>query len=504
MPEDAPIPTASATPARISRRAKYAAVASALVLAFLVLLYNRHAIADLFTSEFDEVSMEGRRFLEKGSERPFSGTLQLRGAEILEVGQALFGGTPLESWVHADAAGLLVELEVKDGEASGGATVFADLRSTSIAEHLPRSASGVSFTLAKWFAPRRTIANAQLRAGKLHGKARVWKPSASDLRKFVEVEFAANQPHGKAIQFHPNGKVYRDVTFVQGRESGLFKEYYLSGEIESVAEYIGGVRQGISEEYFLDGNVRSKSVYDDGELVARSEFFPSGQKQRELTYSYGEVSYLLEWYSDGTPATQPQNGLLRTYHKNGALHSERTYVNGVGSGEFKVFYANGRLWEHGFIAYGVLDGSHKKWWNNGKKAVEETWRHGRLHGELRRWYDNGKVWERAQYLDGIQTGSYEKFWKNGKRAHQYEYVQGAIHGSYKLFHDNGKPWKEGAYRHGRLTGGFRTWYRNGTPRLQANYVDGRLDGEFKNWLADGSAYEMATYGAGRKLESTRP
>lgn len=499
LPESADIPTPSP-----SRKAKISLILLGGFICCLLLAYNRNALGDLFKTNFDEISMNGGTFMEKGSDDVFSGTLQLRGDEILEVGQVLFAGSEAEPWIKSDTSGLLLELTIEEGVASGKAIAYANLRSDELADHLPPGASGLGFTLAKWFAPRRKVASANLADGKLHGQASVWSPSGDGLSlyKMLEVGFADNQLHGSAVRYYRNGNVRQDVSFERGTKSGSFQQYYPSGELEVSTEYDEGNRGEHVREHYLSGELRSESRSVGGVPTSRVDYYPTGQRQREVVFSEGALVSVHEWYSSGESTDTPPNGVLQEYHRNGKLHSQRSYVDGEQHGPFKVFYADNQLWEEGTYVRASLDGAHKKWWKNGERALEETWREGKLHGSYQRWYDNAVSWEKATYEAGKRVGRYEKRWMNGKLAHDYEYANGKIEGRFKLIHDNGKSWEEGVYSSGRRIGEFKKWYPDGTLRLQAFYTKGQLDGEFKNWLEDGSVYEFATYENGNKVRST--
>jgi antitoxin component YwqK of YwqJK toxin-antitoxin module len=449
----------------------------------LLLAYNRHAIADYSKTDFDEVQLSDRQVLSKGSGSPFTGTLQVRNGDIATLGAAIFADTPAEAWIDADPDGLILELAVAEGQLSGAAVLYANLRSEVIGE----LKSGLRFTLARWFSPRQKVATANFVAGQLEGRSVLWRPVGEglDLRKYVEADFKGNRMHGSVRRFHDNGRVRSEMRFSNGAPVGAQKEFYRGGELEEEIETNGSNRE--IKAYFRNGQLRSHDNYEAGELRSAKSWYPDGSQRSIATFQYDFPESEKRWYSNGQlayeltesgPIEHPASGLIREYHESGELKSEHNFVDGVLDGSFKVYYASGKLWEEGAYADGSLKGEHRKWWKNGTLALQASYQLGEKHGSYERWYASGKLWEKAEYDQGRLVGPYLKRWKNGKLAHEYRYEKGRPEGPYATFYDNGQS------------------------RLQATYKDGKLHGEYKNWLKDGSVYEIATYESGTKVKTT--
>ena len=474
-----------APPTRASRRKRWLAGAAVVVVLGLLGAYHRHALADWSKSDFGDVQLVGRTVLQKGSSKPFTGTLLVRDGEIAALGAAIFAGTPVEQWTGADPLGLILEVSVVDGKLAGGAYLYADLRSPELAGQL---GSGFRFTLAKWFSPRQKVASAHFADSKLQGRSAVWRPVGSKLtlRKLVDAEFAGNQLHGKTRRFHPNGRVQVEMHFDAGAPTGVHKEFYATGEVEREVQYEGSKRD--RKAYYRNGQARTHDVEDGGEELSSEGWFPDGSKRRIATFANGRTVSEQRWYSNGQlefewheygPVEHPPHGTVKTFYTSGNLKSEHQYVEGILHGPFQKFYDNEQQWEEGTYAGGELDGPHRKWWKDGGKALESSWQRGQQQGPWQRWYASGQLWEQATYQDGRRVGAYRKHWMNGKVAHDYQYVDGHPEGRYATFYDNGQA------------------------RLEASYRTGKLHGEYKNWLKDGSVYEVATYENGRKVTSSR-
>jgi antitoxin component YwqK of YwqJK toxin-antitoxin module len=471
---------AGATKGRRAWNWKRTAIAASLFLLVFGLAYNRHALADLGKTDFDEVQLTRGLILNKKPVAPFSGTLLLRDDQISLLGTTIFADTNLQQWTGADTQGLILEASVEAGQLSGTATLYADLRTSEMAGEL---GSGVGFVLAKWFAPRQKVATAVFKESRLDGKASIWHPVGSGLSlgKLVEANFKENKMHGPLRRFYDNGELRSDMHFEAGMPTGMQRDHYPTGEVSRELEIT--VTGSSLMAYYRNGQLRLHEVEAAGQRVLSKGWFPDGSQQRVQEFSGGELVNEKRWYSNGAlasggPEMASPDGTIREYYQSGSLRSEHTYVSGRLHGPFKRFYDNDRTWEQGHYLAGELDGQHQKWWKNGQKALEATWKDGSIDGKYQRWYANGTVWEVAEYRHGGRVGPYLKRWKNGTIAHEYEYDKGALEGLYKTFYDNGQS------------------------RLEATYKSGKLDGEYKNWLKDGSVYELATYDSGTKIQSS--
>ncbi|WP_248724713.1 tetratricopeptide repeat protein [Seonamhaeicola sp. ML3] len=108
---------------------------------------------------------------------------------------------------------------------------------------------------------------------------------------------------GKIISYFDNGKVSREMEYLNGDLVNNYKEYYYSGQLESEMNFI-------ADKY--NGPVTS--------------FYQNGTKKSVFNYQYGVLQ-----------------GLAVLYHENGKLKEEINYRNDVLHGENKYFDDNGKL-----------------------------------------------------------------------------------------------------------------------------------------------------------------
>jgi antitoxin component YwqK of YwqJK toxin-antitoxin module len=475
-----------------------------------------------FTSNFATVQIAEGAILTASNRDRYTGTLVARDEEISAIAKTVLG----ELHRHVDGialAGLVLVMPVERGVPSGVATLYVDLDATKLHPAIARR-SALARTAARMRGGAIKLAEATFKAGKLDGTATVFQDGA----KGAQVQLRDHVPHGTAVEYYPGtSQPMRELAFDRGQQAGLQRWYFRNGKLRREASYAAGRPEGEVKELYATGAPRATLTYAGGRLVRETSWFPTGQKQSELTYDRDEA-HGQRWYSNGASTGSPPDGVIEEFHATGGVHTRTTYAAGVKQGAFAVFYGDGKPWKQGAYAAGRRVGPSKEWWNNGQLALQATYVDDVLHGDLERFYSNGKRWETAHYERGTRTGPYRKWWKNGTPAHAYTYnARGKLDGEYKQRYDNGAAWVSATYAdgkpqgaiqrwypdgklgsimnhaNGRPDGPYRRWYANGKPRLEVTYVRGQLDGELRNWLEDGTVYELATYEHGRKVKSTR-
>jgi hypothetical protein len=94
------------------------------------------------------------------------------------------------------------------------------------------------------------------------------------------------RPNGRVIQYYPNGSIYRELFYVDGKLSGPANEYrevslyrgrgrrlpprrrdaFEKGPLRATWHYVGGEREGPYRLFYEDGSVREEGAYRGGRL----------------------------------------------------------------------------------------------------------------------------------------------------------------------------------------------------------------------------------------------
>ena len=112
--------------------------------------------------------------------------------------------------------------------------------------------------------------------------------------------------------FYPNGNLWGEITFKDGKAEGLSKDYYPNGNLESEGTYKDGKPDGLWKKYYENGNLKDETTYKDGKEEGLVKgYYPNGNLWGEATYK------------DGKP-----EGLVKEYYENGNLRQEVIFESG--------------------------------------------------------------------------------------------------------------------------------------------------------------------------------
>lgn len=176
------------------------------------------------------------------------------------------------------------------------------------------------------------------------------------------------KPDSLMVIYHPNGKKYKEVTYIQDKSGnemihGKETTWYENGNIRSEVIFKQGIPQGSAFTYYDDGAKESETPYNS-----------NGQKHGNETL----------WYANGTvKETTPYSngdihGIKKEYYQNGKCKKEYTYVKNVLAGICKTYFENGKLQTECTYKDGKLEGLKQEWYPSGKLAAKATYENGEL------------------------------------------------------------------------------------------------------------------------------
>ena len=86
----------------------------------------------------------------------------------------------------------------------------------------------------------------------------------------------------------------------------------------------------------------------------------------------------------------------------------------------------------------VNDGVRKTYRRDGSILSEATYKDGKLHGVSKNYYENGNVQNLITYKNGVKDGLVQTYYKDGVLNRETTYKDGKIHGYQKKFFKDGK------------------------------------------------------------------
>jgi antitoxin component YwqK of YwqJK toxin-antitoxin module len=226
---------------------------------------------------------------------------------------------------------------------------------------------------------------------------------------------------GELETYHPNGKVFEQVTVRRGVLSGPYRRYFKDGTLEHACFYRRGE---LSANYWPNGQLKHRRTKRD-KLTTDEWYYPSGNLQKR--YVANQQGY----------AVEP----VRLWYDNGQLAEEIHTVKGDKFGPWLKFFEDGspRLQaEHRkdevLVVKNAWDDDRRQVVKNGRGAyfddgidfsvsydlkLEHSWtrlrelRNGRPHGAGTTWHD-GVLWSTENHVNGKLDGMDTLFYNNGR------------------------------------------------------------------------------------------
>lgn len=182
--------------------------------------------------------------------------------------------------------------------------------------------------------------------------------------------------HGKWMKYYENGSLRYQGEFLHGKEIGVFK--FFTEKNAKTPDF--------TKEYNLKSN-----------LVKVNFYYPDGKLK-----------------SEGQMKDKDRIGLWNYYFSDGKTKlSEETYLNGLLSGDYKIFYLNGKITEWSIYKNGVLHGLSKRYTEEGILVEEINYADGKLNGEVKYYSNSGVLQLKGQYINDMSVGAWESY-ENGK------------------------------------------------------------------------------------------
>lgn len=119
-------------------------------------------------------------------------------------------------------------------------------------------------------------------------------------------------------------------------------------------------------------------------------------------------------------------------------------------GEWNEFYTNPRRpRKKSTYLYGVLTGPFKMWFENGKQSKSGAYDKNGLETGLWVYYHkNGERWQAGEYRQGKQHGLWISWYLSGIQQSETRWVDGKLHGKTLGWYSNGQKAFEVIYEHG--------------------------------------------------------
>ena len=119
-------------------------------------------------------------------------------------------------------------------------------------------------------------------------------------------------------------------------------------------------------------------------------------------------------------------GKAVSHYGNGHLFTEKNYVKGLESGDWKIWYSNGKPMKSGHIKDGKNEGVFYEWYENGQKKYEQPYLANKKHGKWLSWYETGEKWTARDFVNDELHGKILIWHTDGTLTKEYTYKNGVL------------------------------------------------------------------------------
>jgi antitoxin component YwqK of YwqJK toxin-antitoxin module len=376
----------------------------------------------------------------------------------------------------------------------------------------------------------------EYRFGKKNGIRRTVYPD-----EIIEDWFVNDVKQGLTAYYYPDGKLKRNVNFIDGLEEGLSKEYAPDGRVIKLVTYLKGyitdieninrldakgkkqgkwvffydegsvrlegtyrndLENGYFKEYSRDGNLVSTTKYIDGVLQESPEELAKLDIKTDY-YPDGKVKIVAS-YKDGVP-----EGVRREYSPEGEIVKSYVFKSGnvVGTGivdaggqrdgAWKEYYTDGALRAEGTYSKGKRMGAWKFYHKNGQ--LEQTGNYnenGKEDGTWTWFFDNGNLLREENYINGLRDGHSVEFDEAGKVIAEGDYLEDNREG--KWTYDTGDQLEKGSFLNDMMHGPWKVYYPEGNLSFEGEFIEDNPDRKHTWYWPNGNKKLEGTYINGLK------
>jgi antitoxin component YwqK of YwqJK toxin-antitoxin module/tetratricopeptide (TPR) repeat protein len=260
---------------------------------------------------------------------------------------------------------------------------------------------------------------------------------------------------------------------------------------------IGSAVQPVYHAWNEDNNLQGKGegdinknehtgqwmFYHDNGAVSSHGSFDAEHKQTgtwTILYDNGKIHRIQDW-SSGV-----QNGLHRSWYRNGAMKDSTFVKDGKAEGRYAEFANTGALLTRKTCVGGDITGPATVFHTCGTKEYDTQLKLDKANGPIQGLYADGKPSFSGEFKDNKRDGVVLDLYHNGRNESSISYVDGVRNGPYTDWYISGQKRSEGTYAKGHYVGKRTTWSINGNLSSEENYdEDGRVEGVRKDYTLEG-------------------
>ncbi len=129
---------------------------------------------------------------------------------------------------------------------------------------------------------------------------------------------------GKWIYYFPNGNLFSEEIYENGKLEGDLKNYYKDGTLLEITHYSNGKKNGVSKKYSEEGILIEEVNYLNNVLHGEGKYFElNGDLKEEGIYKNGRKFGTWEFYIGGKKATKKEIKNTQKFNKSQSKNNEK-------------------------------------------------------------------------------------------------------------------------------------------------------------------------------------
>jgi uncharacterized protein len=208
--------------------------------------------------------------------------------------------------------------------------------------------------------------------GKLHG----WHYAFLGGKKIEEIHYLSGEADGTSTRWDEHGHLLCEENFVKGKRDGICTYYDCTQKLRTIT-YRNGQLHGAKKDYDRAGKLILSTWYNEGYRDSVKTYHGNGQVATCRVYAIGssgvESSEYTEWDESGTKLLYGR------------------YLGDQKYGEWYTYYTDGRKMSITNYVNGVISGPYTRWYANGNKMVEFIVEEDGSRASIAAWNENGKM-----------------------------------------------------------------------------------------------------------------
>ncbi|HYW96311.1 MAG TPA: hypothetical protein VE870_12035 [Bacteroidales bacterium] len=319
-------------------------------------------------------------------------------------------------------------------------------------------------------------------------------------RERINREDSKGLKQGDWKVFYNDGRIYKEMNYIDNQLDGLYKEYGPKGNLVLVLRYDKGKIVEDNKDDILQEELNVKRKFDDkGNLIFAGSYRDSVPVGIHRYYdAEGHVINAKIFDQQGdvvsegiVDETGSREGAWKNFYLTGEVRAIGRYVKNQRNGEWTFFYKDGKKEQEGSYLRGLPDGIWMWYYSDGDTLRRESYFNGREDGEMVEYDSTGNVISKGNYINGEKEGDWIHFVNDHKEVGNYQ--TGLRTGDWKYYYGDGTLEFEGEFNQGLADGKQKFYFPDGNIKEERYYERGLRERNWKKYDEAGNLIMTITY-----------